>query len=345
MNWSRIKNALIREIRKSSKKRNWFLKDIKISIAEERKKILIKNGFFPSSDLVLDFQKFGFNSFLNDRDYAKLYPINHPSISTLIDYKSYLPILLGDKKEWLPDFFAFCSRGSIIFQKGIPNKLLDLELFLKSALDAFGNLIVKPISDGGGRGIFLLTKENFDQIIKDLIKKDFVINNVLKNNQFLSDVFPGCLNTTRVTFYKNASGQNEILMIAQKFGTSLSSSVDNISKGGMACSIDPQSGEMSKAYTYSGKPGWYAKHLDSGKQIAGVKFPDWENCYKQIQEIVNHFDFLEFAGIDLAFTDKGIKIIEINSQPEARLTQVGGPILLNPGFNEFIKNKGYQPNR
>jgi hypothetical protein len=344
MNWSRIKNALLREIRRSSKKRNWYLKDIKVSIPEERKKILIKNGFFPSSDLILDFQKFGFNSFLNDRDYAKLYPINHPSISTLIDYKSHLPILLGDKKEWLPDFFAFFSQGTIIFQKGIANKSLNFELFIKSALDTFGDLIVKPITEGGGRGIFLLTKENFDQVKKDLTKKDFMVNNVLKNNHFLSDIFPGCLNTTRVTFYKNESGQNEVLMIAQKFGTSLSNSVDNISGGGMACSIDPKSGEMSKAYTFSGVPGWYSEHIYSGKQIEGIKFPDWENCYKHIQEIVNHFDFLEFAGIDLAFTDKGIKVIEINSQPEARLTQVGGPILLNSGFNEFIKKKGYKPN-
>lgn len=344
MNWKRIKNALQREIRRKSSERKWYLKDREASVSKERKKDLIKNGFFPSSDLILDFQKFGFDSYLNDRDYAKLYPINHPSISVLIDSKSYLPVLLADKKEWLPDFFTFYSQGSIVFQKGMPYQLNDSGLFLKSALEKFGSLMVKPISQGGGRGIFLLTQDNFEEATLNLNKQDYVINNVLKNNSFLTDFFPGTLNTMRVTFYKNRSGKNVILVIAQRFGTSFSKSVDNVSRGGMACSVDPESGVMSKAYTYSGVPGWYSKHIDSGKQIAGIKFPDWENTHVKIQEIVNHFYFLEYAGIDIAFTDKGIKIIEINSQPEGRFTQVGGPILLNSGFNEFLKKKGYNPN-
>jgi hypothetical protein len=306
--------------------------------------MLLNQGFLPCDDLIFDFKKYGMDDFVRARDYLPLNPVNR-HFSQLIDNKAFLPILLQSKPEYLPDFFLTVSQGKIIYSRGIEAET-DIKSLLKTVLTKYKKLIVKPNSDGGGRNISWITESTLEKGLERIQKgENLVINNCLENISFLNSIFPHSLNTARVVFFRNSRGKNEIQMMAQRFGNSISNGVDNVSKGGLACGVDLNTGRFSKAYTLTGhsKMGWHDKHFETGAQLEGISYPDWEVLFSKIKALVDHFDFIEYAGLDLGFTPNGIKLIEINSLPQARLLQVGGPAFLNEEFKKFLYSKGYRP--
>lgn len=283
-------------------------------------------------------------SFVNERDYQVLHPVNK-SISQLIDNKAFLPVLFQSSPELLPEFFAYIAHGKLKYQRGAASKSRDAVTFLKESLDQFGKLIIKPTAEGGGSNIMTLEKGNFEERILKIQKGEFVVNNYLKNEEFIANIYPSSLNTFRVVFFKTLGGVNQILMMAHRFGNSKSNGVDNVTSGGMACSIDLETGMFSKAYSYVSDEykGWFENHVETHQPIAGVSIPNWNETFQKIQNIVNQLDWLEYGGLDLALTTSGMKLIEINSMPQSKLMQVGGPVLVNPDFKEFLHSKGYKP--
>lgn len=324
--------------------KNWYRYDHYTGLKNKNEKLLIENGFYPSDSIIYDFDRFGFDAFLNQRDYKILNHLNGVT-SQLIDNKAFLPIILQGMPEFLPDFFAFVSKGVPKFTRGGNTLQSNSEDLLKNALEVHDKIIIKPTSDYGGKNILIVGRENLLEGIQKIKKGDHVINNYLENEAYIKAIHSGSLNTFRVVFFKNKTGKNEILMIAHRFGNSLTKSVDNISRGGLACSIDLKSGRFSKACSYVNPShiGWYDRHIESEALIEGITVPNWDKTKADIQKIVDALDFIEFAGLDLAFTTNGLKVIEINSKPQAQLMQVGGPAFNNQGFKEFMFSKGYNP--
>lgn len=341
---TRIKRALLKELKRYSPRHQWHNEDSPIPIAKAFKEKLFRAGFKPTASLVYDFKKFGAEAFVNDRDYRVLHPINRGA-SQLIDNKAFLPLLFQSSPELLPDFFAHLGQGKLKFQRGSTSESRDPAVFLKEALARFGKLIIKPTSEGGGSNILFLDEGNFEKGIQKIQKGEFVINEFLENVEFIAKIYPDSLNTFRVVFFKNQNGVNQILMMAHRFGNLMSKGVDNVSSGGLACSIDLETGTFSKAYSYVSNEykGWFASHMETNEPIEGVSIPNWNETFEKIKNLVRRLDWLDYAGLDLAFTTKGLKLIEINSLPHPRLMQVGGPALQNPEFKEFLISKGYNP--
>jgi hypothetical protein len=334
----KIKNTVTREVKKWKAERNWHSKGLPVEMNSKKKKELIARGFYPSTSLFFDFENFGYDLFLNERDYKKMYPINRPSVSSLIDSKAYLPVLFRSRPEWLPDFYANFQQGQPLFHQGITDPSQSMRQILKSALEKFGPLIVKPTTDGGGRKIIKLDAGNFEEQLDQLLARDVVIVSTLQNESFLKEIFPLSLNTMRVMFFKTPARKNKILMIGQRFGTQKSKLVDNISSGGLGYTVDLISGKFSKPYSFTipFRPEDFYFHPDTGADLKNFQYPDWQARLSQIQEIVDYLDFVEYAGLDLAFTPSGIKVVEINSHPESIFFQLDQPALLDPEFKEFI---------
>ncbi len=345
MIFKRLIKLVNREFQKFLAARRWYLKSLPIQMDAGKKKEFIKKGFFPSSSLFFDFETYGFDQYLSDRDYKKLYPLNHPSISALIDNKGYLPLLFQSHPQWLPDFSAYFKNEELIFSRGLDNTPLKASEFYKKATEKYGKLIVKPTSDGGGRSIFSVNADTPEQKIAEIFSREVILSNCMENESFLKDIYPNTLNTTRVVFFKSSSRKNTILMIGQRFGTSASKEVDNISSGGIGYSINIKSGTLFKPYSFQipSHSTQFDQHPDTGAQLRGYQFPDWKSKLEEIQKIVDYLDFVDYAGLDLAFTTNGIKIVEINSHPESIFTQLNSPALQNKEFKKFLIKKGYKP--
>jgi len=337
----KIKNTFTREVKKWKAERNWHSKGLPVELDIKKKNELIAKGFYPSTSLFFDFENFGYDLFLNERDYKKMYPINWPSVSSLIDNKAYLPVLFRSRPDWLPDFYANFHKGQPVFYQGIADPSQSMRQILKSALEKFGSLIVKPTSDGGGRKIVKLDEGNLEAQLEQLLVRDVVIASTLENENFLKEISPLSLNTMRVMFFKTQSRKNKILMIGQRFGTMKSNLVDNISSGGLGYTVDLKSGKFSKPYSFSVpfRPEDFQFHPDTGADLKNFQYPNWPARLRQIQEIVDYLDFVDFAGLDLAFTTSGLKVVEINSHPESIYFQLDQPALLDLDFKEFIYSR------
>lgn len=345
MPFKRLRKIVTREFQKFLVARRWYSKSLPIQMDSGKKKEFIKKGFFPSSSLFFDFETYGFDLYLSERDYKKLYPLNHPSISTLIDNKAYLPLLFQSHPQWLPEFSAYFKNEELIFYRGLNNAPLKAAEFYKKAIEEYGKLIVKPTSDGGGRGIFSVNVDTTEQKIAEIFSREVILSSCMENESFLKDIYPNTLNTTRVVFFKSSSRKNTILMIGQRFGTSTSKEVDNVSSGGIGYSINIETGTLSKPYSFQipSHSTQFDQHPDTGAQLKGYQIPDWKWKLGEIQKIVDYLDFVDYAGLDLAFTTDGIKIVEINSHPESIFTQLDFPALKNKDFKKFLIKKGYKP--
>ncbi|TFV94698.1 hypothetical protein E4S40_11865 [Algoriphagus kandeliae] len=345
MNLDRIKNLFVREAKKLSPYHQWYSKDPNLGFSPQIRRLLIKNGFLPSDYLIFNFKEYSKELYLNERDYKKIKSPNG-SFAPLINNKAFLPIILSNRPDLLPELFAFSESGTIRFEQGLGSTFKSTIDYVGKALEKFGEIIVKPCFASGGHGIFKINKENFLSLIKQLEKGEYVLNNFLENDPFFQQYFPYTLNTTRVIFFRNSLNENEILMVGQRFGNSLSEGVDNASKGGMACGINLTSGTMTKAYSYINPTyrGWFSKHMETNIQIEGIRIPNWDEKFTEISRLViKDLDFLKFGGIDLAFTPNGIKIIEINSMPGPQLMQVEKPALINKEFEKFLLSFGFTP--
>ena len=338
----RIKKSL--GLEKSFRER-WYKVDPLIPVDRQRKKELRMRGFLPNSDHYFDYDRYGYEAYITQRDYQKLHPVNG-TFSRLIDNKAFVPILFRNHPEWLPDISISIDRGRVNYAYGIARNNQTAGELLKEAVKKTGKLITKPVSDSSGNKVQLLTGENIDAFIEEKLysQRKYLVNNVLENEAYASAIWPHALNTIRVVFFKTARGTNRIFRILHRFGTKESGYVDNTNKGGMASVVDRQKGILDKAYIFaaSTRHGDYEHHIDTGAQIAGFIIPDWPRKQKTIQQIVDQLDFLDYGGIDLATTPDGLKIIEINSLPGMILSQLEEPALLDEEFSEFIYSKGYR---
>lgn len=103
-----------------------------------------------------------------------------------------------------------------------------------------------------------------------------------------------------------------------RLATYKSRGVANISSGGVGVSIDIKSGKTGSAYIGNRK---VVKHPDSGVNLIGFKIHEWKKILKISIDAVSELD-LEYAGVDIALTEKGIKVIEVNIRPGLEIQKI-----------------------
>jgi len=325
---------------------NWHYEEPAIKLSKNRKKKLKEKGFLACSDLLFDFPKFGYEYYVNHRDYKCLHPING-SFSKLIDNKAFVPVLFKNELDLIPDLCISIDNGIINYAYGIEWNGGSINLLLEKSLEIYNELILKPVYSSGGSNIIFLNPSNLDSYLDEIYKNDtkLLINNSLKNEDYSSNIYGKSINTIRVIFYKSKKRVNRIFNICHRFGTNESGKVDNCSKGGMLSSIDISTGRLKKAVIFESKNEknnkWYDSHINTGARIDGIVIPDWEIKIAMIDSIINKLDYLDYGGIDFAPTNAGLKILEINSMPGIDLAQIDSPALINEEFKQFLYSKGY----
>lgn len=86
-----------------------------------------------------------------------------------------------------------------------------------------------------------------------------------------------------------------------------------MAQGGMVCKIDVKSGryydgQVLRNHVYIAAE----QHPDTGEPLEGV-LPNWDIVKKSILEIAGYLPQLKWLGFDIAITQEGYSIIEINS--------------------------------
>lgn len=188
--------------------------------------------------------------------------------------------------------------------------------------------VVKATETSHGDQVFVVTGIDFktDDALLHLYN-----GQTLKLSELLADsplIFEGLVTQTDQMAALNASsvntvrfmttlypdGEARIIATFIKIGRA-GKCVDNAGGGGNvdAC-IDTDTGTLQYAIQYD---GWrnikdIDIHPDSGNPINGVQIHDWESIKEQVLKFQQALPFIKAAGWDIAITDNGPVVIEVN---------------------------------
>jgi hypothetical protein len=91
--------------------------------------------------------------------------------------------------------------------------------------------------------------------------------------------------------------------------------VDNHAAGGILAGVDLATGVVGPAFDGTPSRRTFDSHPDSGRPIAGVTLPFWQESLQLVKDALTVFPGMRFAGVDIAITPRGPVIVETNNYP------------------------------
>lgn len=201
----------------------------------------------------------------------------------------------------------------------IIEKLKDLQI---------SKFVIKTTESSHGEGVFVVTDIKF--IEQDLIlvfingteKKltDFLTSEPLIFEKLIEQTSqfkafnPTSVNTVRFMTNLHPSGEVSIIGCFIKIGR-LGSWVDNAGSGGNICAnVNVKTGVISNVIEFNGWRNikYIQNHTDTHTPIENVKIENWDLICEQVKSYQKQMPFLKAIGWDVAITDQGAVIIEMN---------------------------------
>ena len=273
--------------------------------------------------------------FISDFEYRWLRHINSKYRYWLED-KITLKYVASGFKECFPGYYYYTSlhdgENRIIPMMDLPHGYgADYESVLRLARER-GVVALKPDEGSHGEGFYRLewdgtgyrlngapaTEERVRSILSDP-SNQYLVTEYIQMHPQLKEIYPDSVNTIRVTVFK-ADGRTPVIGNAyMRIGSSRTGFVDNLAAGGICASVDIETGRYGNAKILDGvnqgKLVPCPVHPDTGVAIEGT-LPNWELAKEQILGIAAAIPQLEYLGFDVAITEDGIKLPEINRFPD-----------------------------
>lgn len=272
------------------------------------------------------------HNYISDLEYRWLRHINNKYKYWLED-KISIKYVGSEFSECFPAYFyltdARGDRNTFIPMMDCPAELgASAEDILRLAREV-GTLALKPDEGSHGDGFFRLdfreghyflndspaSEQEIFAILTDS-KNRYLVTEFITPHPDIARIYPHAVNTLRMIVFKRDGITPQIGNAYLRIGTSASGFVDNTSSGGMFADVDLETGRFGNARIMrDGLIQDQPRHPDTGVLIEGV-LPHWEHAKQQVLKIAESIKQLEYFGFDVAITENGIKIPEINRFPD-----------------------------
>ncbi|WP_217134660.1 sugar-transfer associated ATP-grasp domain-containing protein [Leucobacter chinensis] len=271
-------------------------------------------------------------SFISDLEYRWLRHINTKYRYWLED-KISIKYVAADFSEYLPDYYFYTSmqgaKNHVVPMMDCPeNAEPSFEGILRLAREK-GVLALKPDEGSHGEGFYRLSYDArgyslnnepvTEQAVLDILmnpKNQYLITEFIEMHSELARIYPDSVNTIRMIVFKADGVTPTIGNSYLRIGSKKSGFVDNTSVGGMLAEIDTETGEYGNAQVLDhGKVTPCPNHPDTAVYIAGT-IPNWELAKREVLRIASSIPQLEYFGFDVAITESGFKLPEINRFPD-----------------------------
>ena len=214
------------------------------------------------------------------------------------------------------------KEGKVVF----PDDKQDMSALsaLKSLKD--GKYICKPRHGECGQGVRLIVKRNErlsfydkyfkkaskDNFLESIYRKNYIIQDYVQQHKKLSALNDSSLNTLRIVTTR-FSKDVHILGAMFRMGTG-ESIIDNAYTGGVCTSVNLKKGTLGKYGFYYSK---FNKKVELKHPVSHIKYEDyqlpyWEETIKLVKKAHKVFCGLSSIGWDVAITEKGPIIMELN---------------------------------
>lgn len=141
-----------------------------------------------------------------------------------------------------------------------------------------------------------------------------IFESVVKQTKQFAAFNESSVNTVRFMTTLYPDGSARVIATFIKIGRA-GKCVDNAGGGGnVDVCVDVETGEIKYAIQYD---GWrnikdIDKHPDSGNQLNGVVIEKWDAIKEEVKKFQQSFPYCKAAGWDIAITDDGPVVIEVN---------------------------------
>lgn len=180
--------------------------------------------------------------------------------------------------------------------------------------------IIKPAKESKGHGVQLFNvkdgKTNLDGVtIEQLFKqyrKDFLIQECVRQHQDMAALNPTSLNTLRILSYRSGM---EILIIYSVIRIGRSGQViDNQCAGGISTTISKE-GKLGK-YAFGGYASDNIEKTDTGVVLENFQVPSFDKAIEMVKRLHLKLPFFNIVGWDVAIQEDGEPVlIEFNTNP------------------------------
>lgn len=208
------------------------------------------------------------------------------------------------------------------------------------------SFLIKPsIDSGGGRNVELvqLNNENVTQkqeIVGKLLKqydKDFLIQDIVEQCDFMAQFNPSSLNTVRAVSYLTDSNEIVILAAILRIGAK-GQKTDNTRSGGLYCEIK-EDGCLGKKLL--NKDLNEETVTGGGVTIDGIQIPNYEEIKNYIKKLHQRIPYFRLVSWDIARdADQKPVLIEFNINSQGIYSQVATGPLFGNYTDEILRNVG-----
>lgn len=211
----------------------------------------------------------------------------------------------------------------------------DLKNFLKRFEDG-KKICFKPLEGWAGQGFEIvevrrndndsdlyrvktqrpMTVDKFQaDVIERQHKGSSIIEEFLKQHASLSALNPSSVNTMRLWVLRRPNGKPKVILGYLRVGRE-GSLVDNQSSGGIVAPIDLNTGKLNAAVDGLYYHQIFKKHPDHNAPIEGEFIPYFNESLDLAKKALAAFPGVRFAGLDIAVSESGPRVIEMNLSPD-----------------------------
>lgn len=301
--------------------------------------------------------KENYKKFLSDYDYMWLNRMNNVYQGWISD-KTTFRYIMEPMKAYIPAYYfsVFKRNGTVVFapMQDLPQNIDKNIGGLCALLRSKKILVFKPSAGTHGDGFYCLEyrddrywvngEVSSDQQIATLVqnqKSFYVVTSYIEMHPQLKAIYPKSVNSIRMMLINRHGYDPKIMQTYMRIGSSMTGYTDNVGYGGIAAMIDTETGrlydpESLKDHIYYPCP----THPDTGVEISGIVVPHWDMICEKVKEICKLMPELEYLGFDVAVTEEGFNVMEINIHQDLHKVALHSDEI-REYFRERIRYKKY----
>lgn len=181
-------------------------------------------------------------------------------------------------------------------------------------------VIIKPSRESKGTGVQLISVKDgvtdkdgktIAKMFKEY-KKNFLIQNRVRQHKDMAALNPTSLNTLRILTYR--SGMEILLIYSVVRIGRLNQVIDNQSAGGLSTTIDSE-GKLGK-FSFGKVGSDNIEKTDTGITLEGYQIPSYDKAIEFVKRLHYRLPFFHIIGWDVAIEENGEPIlVEFNTKP------------------------------
>lgn len=208
---------------------------------------------------------------------------------------------------------------------------------IKTTEDSHGDnvKVVNEIIDNGSDMLMVQHDGSMIKLSEILGKEPLIFEEVIVQSPQMMAFNPSSVNTVRFMTVLYPNNEARVIAGFMKMGRA-GACVDNAGNGGnVDTGVNIENGQLYDAVCFN---GWrqsvkITNHPDSGVKVEGVFIENWNTIKAKVCEFQKALPFIKAAGWDIAITEDGPKIIEVNDMWDRT-----GQIFIGRGWRNEIRD-------